>query len=109
MPAVLGVTFSLLAASSLVVIGASAHANARESSETIDWQGTFFVAPRVPIDPEFDRALTAGVIDDLAKTMPQITGGHALEAVAHGSSVGVEARLPDGRNCPAGELVHAAS
>ncbi|OAV62974.1 FtsX-like permease family protein [Enteractinococcus helveticum] len=108
-PAVLGVVFSLLAASYFLVLGASSHADTRVTGATLDWQGTFLVTPQVPISPEFDRALAAGVLEELAEGMPEVTGSHSFEAVARDSSVMLEALPPVGRECPAGEIVHASS
>ena len=108
-PAVLGVTFSLLAASILITIGASEQANRREGGETIDWQGTFLVEPRVPISPEFDRALAAGALDELSLSMPDVTGGFPVEAVARDSSVQIEALMPQGHECPGNDEAHAGS
>lgn len=99
-PAVLGVTFSLLAASYLIVFGASTHVNERNNGEMIDWQGTFFAVPRVPISAEFDRALTHGVLQELSQKLPQITGSHPFEAIARDSSIQLETLLPQGHQCP---------
>lgn len=108
-PAVLGVTFSLLAASYVIVLGASTHADGRTTGETIDWRGTFLVAPQTPISPKFDEALAAGALAELSQDTPQITGGHRVEAVSSDSTIRIEALLPEGESCPDGQEVDAAS
>lgn len=108
-PAVLGVTFSLLAASYLLVITASANSDHRDVFGSLDWEDTFLVAPSTPINPDLDRALAARVIQDLRQDLPQVTGGLPLEAVARDSSVFVEPLLPEGEECPARTYVHTES
>lgn len=103
-PAVLGVVFSLLAASYLLVLNASAHENWREGGTTLDWRGTFIVSPQVPIAPEFDRALA-----EVSRDLPQVTGGLPVEGVSMRSSVLLEALPPEGRECPTGQAIHTAS
>lgn len=108
-PAVLGVVFSLLAASYLLVLNASAHENWREGGTTLDWRGTFIVSPQVPIAPEFDRALAEGVLAEVSRDLPQVTGGLPVEGVSMRSSVLLEVLPPEGRECPTGQAIHTAS
>lgn len=108
-PAVLGVTFSLLAASYAIVLGASGYADTRDTGEMIDWRGTFFAAPQTPIGPAFDRALTVGALEDLSQFVPEVDGGFPVEAVATDATVQVTPLLPVDSDCHARETVHAAS
>lgn len=108
-PAVLGVTFSLLASSYFLVLGASSNANDRATYATLDWRGTFFITPEVPISPEFDRALATSVLDEITDEIPQITGSHPFEVISTDSSTQIVTLPPVGQSCPADEEVHASS
>ena len=108
-PAVLGVMFSLLAASYLLVMGASQHADLRTTGESVDWRGTFLVSPTVSIDPVLDRAIADAALEELSRSLPEVDGSHPVEALAQDSPRWLLPLQPKGRECPENTLVHAAS
>ncbi|WP_297739908.1 FtsX-like permease family protein [uncultured Tessaracoccus sp.] len=108
-PAVLGVLFSLLAASYLLVMGASKHADSRATGESVDWKGTFIVSPTVSIDPVLDRAIADAALEELSRSLPEVDGSHPVEALAQDSPTLLLPLQPKGRECPKGTLIHAAS
>lgn len=108
-PAVLGVVFSLLAASYLLTFNASSYSNYEQGGTSLEWQGTFFVAPTVPVSPEFDRMVARSVLDETMQDRPEVIGALPVQAVHLDSSVQVEARPAEGTECGRWEAVHVSS
>lgn len=108
-PAVLGVVFSLMAASYLAAYGASQIADSEVRYSSLNWDGTFMVSTSVPVNREFDRAAAGRILLEIQEDHPQIIGGIPLTGLSRDSSVGVEVLPPENKECPKGQFPHVSS
>ena len=106
-PAILGVVFSLLAASYVLVYAASMFADYRDGTTTFDWKGTFVVSPTVAISPEFDEVAARSTLAEL--NIPEVIGSHAILGTGDNTPIYAITLQPKGRECGQFENVHTSS
>ncbi|SJM63733.1 FtsX-like permease family protein [Gulosibacter sp. 10] len=108
-PAALGVLFAIAAASFSILYTGSLVANGRDEGSTLDWDGTFMVSPQAGVSDEFDRLLATSAVEELRGRLPQITGSEPVFEIPADSPLSLQPLPPEGRECPPGQGIHAAS